>query len=195
MEESRVKRASASGEEPEFKREAVRRQQERRWARISLAQITRELAERLDMLGRQERALGAAPAASCGASGCEHAEEEERRLRRRPETVRTGREFLKGFFTEYPERPPGARGRGRLRRGHIGHALNDRDLVVDPVEDARVPLEAVADHNVRAEALQGVGDGDERGHTAVGCAMLRLRPETEGGLGVGEPPALLAIVL
>lgn len=99
MSKKRVRRAYT----PEFKREAVRRMQERRQAKISLAQISRELEVRADILRQWERALGAAPPVSSGGSGSP--EEELRRLRRELETVRMERDFLKKAAAYFAKEP------------------------------------------------------------------------------------------
>ena len=99
MSSKRVRRVYSA----EFKREAVRRMQERRRAKISLAQISRELEVRADLLRQWERALGAAPAASSGGSAS--AEDEVRRLRRELETVRMERDFLKKAAAYFAKEP------------------------------------------------------------------------------------------
>ena len=86
---------------PAFKQEAVRRMQERRRAGASLAQVSRELEVRADLLRQWERAAGA-PAARPALGELSDAEE-LRRVRRELETVRMERDFLKkaaAFFAK-----------------------------------------------------------------------------------------------
>ena len=78
---------------PEFKREAVRQMQEQRGAKTTLAQVSRALDVRADLLRQWEQAQGRTPVRTVVEGGSEA--EELRRVRRELETVRLERDFLK----------------------------------------------------------------------------------------------------
>ena len=99
MSSKRARRAYS----PEFKREAVRRMQERRRAGISLAQVSRELEVRADSLRQWEQALRMTPPP--GPRSGESADAELRRLRRELETVRMERDFLNKAAAYFAREP------------------------------------------------------------------------------------------